>query len=52
MGSTGNAFPVKIKKQKYTVIVGESPKQLFYAESNPAPFIRRVYSVVPVSSPQ
>jgi hypothetical protein len=52
LGDTGNAFPVNARmNKKYIVIVGQSPRQLFYAESSPAPFIHKVFSVVPQESP-
>jgi hypothetical protein len=50
-GHTGNQFPADSltdsTTKKYTVIAGTSSTQLFFAESRPAPFVRKVYSLVP-----
>jgi hypothetical protein len=51
VGHTGNLFPADgltdPGPKKYTVVAGTSPRQLFFAESHPAPFIRKIYALVP-----
>lgn len=46
---TGNAFPLNMYSNKRNiVIVGQHPKQLFYVENSPLPFIRKTFSVIPI----
>lgn len=51
---TGNHFPIDAltgeSPKKYTVIAGTHPKQLFFADSHPAPFIHKTYAIVPTKA--
>lgn len=48
-GHTGNRFPLRVPGTgKYTVVAGQSPRQILSAESRPVPFIRKNFSVVPI----
>jgi len=50
-GHAGNAFPINITRdKKYIVVTGKDPARIFYAESAPAPFVHKTYSVVPEAS--
>jgi hypothetical protein len=48
-GHTGNRFPLHSAiAKKYIVVAGKSPRQILYAESQPLPFVRKAFSVVPI----
>jgi hypothetical protein len=52
-GHIGNRFPVNTSRdKKYIVVAGKNPAQILFAESMPAPFVYRAYSVVPEGSVQ
>jgi hypothetical protein len=49
LGHAGNLFPHgSSSTMEYEVVNGQSPEQLFFAESSPTPFVRKVFSVVPI----